>query len=528
MARVTGLNQHVRELDTYLEVVQSVAASTDSQDMALLTRDITTRVVRALEADAGWTYLLDTDTLEPGNNGEVELKDEHGLIVSLGKRVINSATPITEHDRELILNNELSHVTLVGFPLRTSETSGASLFGAIVLAARTAGQSGAWESQLLLQLGRHVASTLGAVRLRQEGLTRCAKASVAIEATSDGVMIIDREQRIENVNPAFESLTGFSKSELLGKPCRHVLQSRLASGEYLCDVLCSFTNPAPRGPNTIEATIQNKDGDTRWVAVTSTPIDDSGGRLIGEVYTFRDITERKETDKLKDDFISLVSHEFRSPVTVIMGMSSTLLRKEMPLLPIARSGLKDILAQAKRLNRLVDNLLMITRSRAGNLEVTPEHVRVDKIGAKVIKEIQGQGQCRGCTFAIDFPRDFPPAFADPLKLELVLRNLLENAVKFSPNGGTIRFWGRQEDSLVVIGVEDQGLGISGGYLESIFQAFFRLEDPRVQAKPGIGLGLAACQSVVEAHGGKLWAESEPGKGSLFAFTLPAPRKIDQA
>lgn len=228
---------------------------------------------------------------------------------------------------------------------------------------------------------------------------------------------------------------------------------------------------------------------------------ESSGRLMGAVNTVRDVTARKEAERLKDDFITLISHEFRSPITVIMGMASTLLRKEVPLLAAARGGLKDILAQARRLNHLVDNLLIVSRSRAGSLELASEPVKLEKLAARVVKELQRQ--TRTCCFVLDFPRDFPPAMGDPVRLELVLRNLLDNALKYSPEGGTIRVWGRQEDSVLVLGVEDQGIGISEGHLQDIFHDFYRSGDPRVRARPGVGLGLSACRRVVEAHGGRI-------------------------
>ncbi|MDP2661389.1 MAG: ATP-binding protein [Dehalococcoidia bacterium] len=350
-----------------------------------------------------------------------------------------------------------------------------------------------------------------------------SKASVAIEAATDGIMLVDENQRVESANPALENITGISRKDLIGHDCRYALQTMAAEGEHLCDVMCPFSHPMIQELHHSEATLRTAGGDLRWIDITNAPIFASSGQLVGVVHTLRDVTERRKSDHLKDDFISLVSHEFRSPVTVILGMASTLLRKEMALPAIATSGLRDILGQARRLNRLVDNLLVIKRGRDGSLELGTDLVQVERIGAKVIKEAQAQNH--KCTFALDFPPTFPLAVGDPGRLEIVLRNLLDNAVKYSPDGGTIRIWGRQEDSLIVIGVEDQGMGIPAKYLDSIFQRFYGLEDPRVKARPGVGLGLAACHLLIKAHGGRLWVKSEPGEGSLFAFSLPCSDRV---
>ncbi len=350
-----------------------------------------------------------------------------------------------------------------------------------------------------------------------------SKASSAIEAAADGIMLVDENHIIESANPAFENITGISRKALIGEDCRSALQNISTEGGHVCDVMCPFSQPMVRDPHHSEVSIRTAGGDVRWVGVTTAPMFASSGQLVGVVHTLRDTSERRQCGALGDDFISLVSHEFRSPVTVILGMASTLLRKEMALPAVATSGLRDIVCQAWRLNRLIDNLLVIKRCRDGSLELASELVQVEKICAKVVKDTQAQDH--KCSLDMDFPDAFPVAVGDARRLEIVLRNLLDNAVKYSPDGGKIRIWGRYEDPSIVVGVEDQGIGVPAEHLESIFQGFQRLDDPRVQAKPGAGLGLAACHLIVKAHGGRLWVKSTPGRGSLFAFTLPCSDRV---
>lgn len=509
----------LRALEIYLAAINdSLDATFGGVDITSLLGKITGEVVRATEANGGWSCVFEGDNLQPRISAGIGLDDRDPRLQALleGATLAGAIRRMTAEDNDLTGASSLSR--LVGVPLQSNSGSSPSVLGLMVLDGSIATSDRVLDEAGLLHLGSQIGAVMNKARARRESEESWLKAANIVQGAVDGIVIIDRNQRIENVNPALERLTGFSRDEMIGRKCLDVLDPRLADGRRACDVVCPFLSPPTRGPNVFQVTIAAKDGTTRWFEMAIAALYDRTGKVSGAVYTFRDFTERKEAARLKDEFISLMSHEFRSPVTVIMGMASTLLRKEMPLLGIARSGLKDILTQARRLNRLVDNLLVITRGRAGSLEVGQELIKAEKLCAKVVKDINAQA--KSCSFVLDFPKDLPLITGDSLKIELVLRNLLENAVKYSPEGGTIRVWGKQEDSIVIIGVEDQGIGIEPKNMHRIFEAFCAVQDYRVHAKPGIGLGLAACEQVVEAHGGRLWAQSEPGKGSLFAFTLP--------
>jgi len=499
----------------------TLAAAGSGIDLPAATANVAREMARAFQADECWAYLPGRHRSEPDVAVEKDPQDRHKAFRSVAQSVVKGSKPIYERGQEIVLDGELTQAALLGFPLWTEDRGARRIIGAMVLASRDDACLEHWDNDFLLLLGEQIGLALEKARLQQECDFHAGEAASLLQASSDSIMVIDDQGRIESVNPALEKLLGFSRNDMVGRPYCTLLESRLPDGQQDRGSICPLPGSMPRGSNVLEVSIQTRGGLYNWVEMAQTPIYDSRGRLTGAVLTFRDITDRKESDRLKDDFISLISHEFRSPVTVVMGMASTLLRKEMPLPATARGGLRDILTQAKRLNRLVDNLLAMARSRAGTLELSFEKVRIGKLAAKVIKELQSTG--RTCSFVLDFPLDLPPATADPVRLELVLRNLLENAIRYSSEGGMIRIWGRQEDSVLSIGVEDQGTGIAAEHLQDIFRSFYRLQNSGVQDKRGIGLGLAACQRVVEAHGGRIWAESEPGKGSTFAFTLPLQR-----
>ncbi len=235
-----------------------------------------------------------------------------------------------------------------------------------------------------------------------------------------------------------------------------------------------------------------------------------------------DITERKKLDQLKDEFISFVSHELRSPLTVITGAVNTVMTEGERLSPEeTRQLLKDASLEADLLSHLLSNLVELSRAQADRLFLHAEAIRVRKVVQGTIEEVKRQSSAR--QFIVDVPRKLPPVHADELRLERILYNLIENAVKYSPEGGEIRVSVKPEGEHLVFGVSDQGIGISLSDQAKLFGPFQRIEESRLDDAGGLGLGLLVCLRLVEAHGGRIWVESEPGKGSTFFFTLPLSR-----
>jgi len=503
-----------------LKAIEAVVTAPEAGlDMPATARSILRQVAGVVQADGGCVFLSGGGSLDIDLAVGDGIEDCCERLRSLAGTVTASCEPVLEFDQEVLLGGEVTRVALMGLPMKAGGDESGSLRGAMVLATRDPARIDQWNE--LSHLGYVVALVLERARFEQERETQRARVSLAIQASSDSIMIVDREGRIEAVSPALERLTGFSRKDLVGRDSRFLVEPRSGDGLDAGGMASPALGSPSRGPATLETNIRTRNGQRCCVELTQTPMSDSQGRLMGIAYTLRDVTDGRETERLRDDFISLVSHEFRSPITVIMGMASTLLRKEMTLPGVARSGLRDIVTQASRLNRLVDNLLAMTRSRAGKLELSLEHVKIGKLAGKVVKDLHSTS--RSCSFVLDLPADLPAVAADSSKIELVLRNLLENAVKFSPAGGRIRIWGREEDSVLVIRVEDEGMGMAAEHLHDILLTSYRLKDRGVKAGAGVGLGLAACQRVIEAHGGRIWAQSEKGKGTVFAFTLPIPK-----
>jgi signal transduction histidine kinase/CheY-like chemotaxis protein len=228
----------------------------------------------------------------------------------------------------------------------------------------------------------------------------------------------------------------------------------------------------------------------------------------------------QEFNRLRSELVANVSHEMRTPLGLIKLFSTTLLRRDLTIDPqTTLEFLQDISDETDTLEQIVSNLLDVSHfeNRSLNLDFQPADLGV--LGAKVAGEFLVSAPPR-LRINLDFPETTLMASIDPVRIEQVFRNLLENAIKYSPSGGEITLGGQAGEHEILLFVKDQGIGIPEEALERIFERFYRVESDYVRQVRGAGLGLALCRGLVEAHGGHIWAESDPGRGSVFYFTLP--------
>lgn len=227
----------------------------------------------------------------------------------------------------------------------------------------------------------------------------------------------------------------------------------------------------------------------------------------------------RELDRLKSEFISSISHELRTPLGFIKGYATTLLRSDVKHTEeIRQEFLQIINEESEKLQELIENLLDTSRIQSGSFVIDKRPMDIVELARQVVEKAKTTTDKHA--FSLLF--DTPPAsvHGDPRRLEQVLQNLLDNAIKYSPHGGLITIREEMRDEHIQISVSDQGRGISQGELTKIFDAFYRIPGTEAQKIRGAGLGLTICKAIVEAHGGRIWAESAPGKGSAFHFTLP--------
>lgn len=357
-------------------------------------------------------------------------------------------------------------------------------------------------------------------RLYQQVMHEKQRLDAIIENSGDGVMILDPGQRITVFNRALAMMTGIPAEEAIGKYCWQVLELRDHHTDRVVRELSSPLNRCLAGERFyVEGDFVREDEVRITLGITYSPLFDSDGELVNIIANVRDVTHFREAEEIKSTFISVISHELKTPVAIIKGYASTLRREDANWdQTTIRESLAVIEEESDRLTRLIDNLLDASRLQAGQLRLDKTDVRVDKLARAVINKFRPQTDRH--RLELDFPDDFPPIQGDPERLEQVLSNLVSNAIKYSPNGGRITVSGRFDDDYVYVAVTDEGIGIPPGEQERIFDRFYRVDSALSRRTQGAGLGLYLARSVVEAHGGQIWVDSRPGQGSTFVFTLP--------
>jgi signal transduction histidine kinase len=227
----------------------------------------------------------------------------------------------------------------------------------------------------------------------------------------------------------------------------------------------------------------------------------------------------RKVDQLKSELLSTVSHELRTPLASIKGYTSSLLRDDVEWDPDTRREFLQIIdEESDRLTGLIEDVLQMSEIEAGVLRVARQPVKVSRLAQKVIKKLRPQSRERALTVATS--GDVPETMADPRRIEQVLHNLVVNALKYSQDGTPVAIRIERRGSAIQVSVKDQGIGIPPEHLEHVFERFYRVEGTLSRQTGGSGLGLSICRGIIEAHGGRIWVESQPGKGSTFFFTVP--------
>jgi signal transduction histidine kinase len=255
---------------------------------------------------------------------------------------------------------------------------------------------------------------------------------------------------------------------------------------------------------------------------------DPAGQIAGRIFAFRDISADRYVEEMKSDFVSAVSHELRSPLTSIYGFAETLLRQDVLFgEEERRTFLGYIASESERLTAIVDALLNVARLDSGDLQVNLNPVDVNAVVVEAVSSAEEAAGMNGHRFVIELPTEPVTAEADGDKLRQILGVLLDNAIRYSPDGGTVTVAARRNDQTVEIEVADEGIGIPAHEQERIFRKFYRAEGGAgARGTGGTGLGLFIAQGLVLAMGGRIWVSSAEGEGSRFAFELPlAPAPV---
>ena len=393
----------------------------------------------------------------------------------------------------------------LGVPLSGSEGTPAGVLAVYSRRPRTWRQE---EIEALQALAGNTSAALANAELYSR-VSLEKERSVAILANiADGIVAVDRDGSVVLWNAAAEQITGVPQEEAIGHTTTQVLQRDLESGD----------DQAPVGQRLVSIL---RGGEEVWLSLSEAVMRDPLGAVAGRIFAFRDISADRMVEQVKSDFVAAVSHELRTPLTSIYGFAETLLRQDIPFgEEDRRTFLGYIASESERLTEIVDQLLNVARLDAGDLQVELGRIDVGSVVSEVVETVDAGN---GHRFEIDLPEEPLAAEADPDKVRQVFSILVENALRYSPQGGTVTVGARRNADRVEVRVVDEGMGIPASEREWIFRKFYRAESAARDGAAGTGLGLFIAKELVNAMGGRIWVDSTEGEGSSFAFELPVAR-----
>jgi signal transduction histidine kinase len=402
---------------------------------------------------------------------------------------LRSASNDEAHFRAL---KELGFTTAMVVPL---ETSG-RVIGAMTLVRTDGPAYTPADLRVAEELGRRAAVAIENARNFERAQDR-ARASQALEFVGDGVLLVDAAGVIRLWNPAAASVTGLPTESVIGRP--------------IADVLPVWPSIAPGGrPETHPVDVGGRE---LWLSISAASF------AGGTVYAFRDMTEERLLERMRNDFISTVSHELRTPLAAIYGAAMTVRRTDPGIRERQGELLDVIAAETERLARTIDEVLWASRLEAGALHVSIESCEPAELVEGVVAAARAHLP-PNLELEVGLADSLPRVAADRDRARQVLANLLDNAVKYSPDGGTIRLTAEPNGRWVRFGVHDEGLGIPASERDRVFEKFYRLDPDLTRGVGGTGLGLYICRELAEHMDGRVTFEPNGSKGSTFAVELP--------
>jgi PAS domain S-box-containing protein len=464
-------------------------------------------------ADAAAVSVLEGDELvvsaAHGEGAEAAIGSRVSPVGELAGEVVQTRGPVAVGDARadgLVSGSdallEAGYAAYLGAPLLGAE---GTVHGVLAVYAREARSWREEEVEALAALAGNVSAFLSNAELYQRVLLERERSLAILGNVADGIVAVDREGRVVLWNAAAEEITDVPAAEAMGRTPADVIQRSLEPDE---------TSAEGRG------LIQIRRGEEEvWLSVSEAVMRDPAGAVSGRIYGFRDVSSDRLVEQLKSGFVSTVSHELRAPLTSIYGFAETLLREDVAFGDEERrTFLGYIATEAQRLTGIVDALLSVARLEAGDLQVQFAPTDLREVVSDVVENAERE-LANGRRFVIEIPEEPLDASADRDKVRQILANLVDNALKFSPSGGTVTVAARKTHDAVQVRIVDEGTGVPQGEQERIFRKFYRAE-PAGQATGGTGLGLFIARGLASAMGGRVWVDSDTGAGGCFVLELP--------
>ncbi|GAC1347334.1 MAG: hypothetical protein NVSMB27_12520 [Ktedonobacteraceae bacterium] len=400
----------------------------------------------------------------------------------------------------------------------------------IVVASRWALQHGErGEPLAILEINNDITARKHAEAGREQQYREAQRArsetGAVLDAVSEAIILVSSDRRLLSVNQRFAGFFGIHADKVLGR----------RFDELQPEVERIFANPSE-----FRSLVADTAGDverqftaiilqcwpqSRELELFSTPVRSANGEHLGRLYVFRDVTHEREVDRMKSEFVSLVSHELRTPLTSIKGYVDLLLDGDAGELNAEQQEYLDVVKNnADRLVALINDLLDVSRIESGKIQLQRTALDIAHLIQGTADSLRPQLETKKQHLTLTIPEALPAVSGDADRVTQILTNLLSNAHKYTPPGGTIAITAHAEGSVVRVDMRDTGIGLSPEEQAQLFTKFFRARNQTTQAVGGTGLGLSITRSLVQMHGGEITVLSAPGQGSTFSFTLPTVQK----
>jgi PAS domain S-box-containing protein len=351
-----------------------------------------------------------------------------------------------------------------------------------------------------------------------------------IDNMHDGLCVLDKDDRIVDINPAFTQMLGYTKEEVIGKSVFDLFDEE--NKKILAE---EFAKRGKGEPSTYEINIITKDHTSIPIITSGAPIIEDGV-MVGKIGVYTDISflkalqaelefkniELEKANKAKSDFLASMSHELRTPLNAIMGFSEVLLERNFGELNQKQEEyIRDVLEAGEHLLLLINDILDLARVESGQMMFEPSEFYVRDVVEQSITMVKERALRHYVNLSEEISGDVTTLYADERKIKQVIYNLLTNAIKFTPDNGSVSLIVRKADKDVVFSIEDTGIGIPEEAMSRLFYPFSQIRLLHPSIHEGTGLGLSIVKAIIELHGGKIWVESKVGKGSRFSFTIPS-------
>jgi signal transduction histidine kinase len=516
-------------------------------DFRVRQRDYLLEIARALTEELDLTPLLDrilgiTIEMMAGKAGLIALHAEPSWHISTSKNLSQEyrkhleklVTRISEGEESAVVEiqeimDAIQRLTVtasmgvlngVGLPLMAHK----KVIGVIFVFRNYTGVFSNNDRLLLRSFADQAAIAVVNAQLYTQINKEKNRLDLLLDSAADGILILDPGQTIERGNATFSRLSGVPLDSIIGKHHDEVIHWHTPpEGTTLEDAESGGWPLTPNAQLYVEGDLERSGQLPLPVGISYAPLLSPNGHLLNIIMTVRDNTRYRQADDLKSTFISIISHELKTPVALIKGYVATLRRDDARWeKQVVNDSLAVIEEETDRLTALIDDLLDASRLQTGGVSLKRSDVNLPLIIDHLVERYRTQSSKH--EFIVDLPGDFPILLVDEERMRQVVSNLLSNAIKYSPDG-KITISGQVRPDKVIVCVSDEGRGISQSDLPYIFDRFYRAPEEAKKTK-GAGLGLYLARSIIEAHAGQIWAENKPNIGTRFCFSLPRTDSVE--